>query len=42
VAKPTGRRYDAGCALHVNVENGLITGHHVYEDSPAVMQAFRP
>jgi len=42
VAKPTGRRYDAAFALHLTVENGLITRHHVYEDSLAVMQAFQP
>ena len=41
VAKPTGRRYDAAFALHLTIENGLITRHHVHEDSLAVMQAFR-
>lgn len=40
IAKPTGRRYHASFALHLTVENGLITRHHVYEDSLAVMQAF--
>jgi ketosteroid isomerase-like protein len=40
VARPTGRSYDAAFALHLTVEDGLITRHHVYEDSLAVMQAF--
>jgi uncharacterized protein len=39
-AKPTGRRYVAAFALHVTVADGLITRHHVYEDSLAVAQAF--
>lgn len=39
-AKSTGRRYDAAFALHLTVEDGLITRHHVYEDSLAVMRAF--
>jgi ketosteroid isomerase-like protein len=41
MAKPTGRRYDAAFALHLTIENGMITRHHVYEDSLAVMQAFQ-
>jgi ketosteroid isomerase-like protein len=40
-AKPTGRSYVAAFALHLTVENGLITRHHVYEDSLAVWDAFR-
>lgn len=40
VARPTGRSYDAAFALHLTVEDGLITRHHVYEDSLTVMQAF--
>lgn len=40
LAKPTQRRYQALFALHLTVENGLITRHHVYEDSLAVAQAF--
>jgi ketosteroid isomerase-like protein len=39
-AKPTGRSYVAAFALHLTVENGLITRHHVYEDSLAVWDAF--
>jgi ketosteroid isomerase-like protein len=39
-AKPTGRRYVAAFALHLTVEHGLITRHHVYEDSLAVAGAF--
>jgi hypothetical protein len=39
-AKPTGRRYVAAFALHLTVEHGLITRHHVYEDSLAVARAF--
>lgn len=39
-AKPTGRSYDAAFALHVTVEHGLITRHHIYEDSLAVATAF--
>jgi ketosteroid isomerase-like protein len=39
-AKPTGRRYVAAFALHLTVVDGLITRHHVYEDSLAVAQAF--
>ncbi|MEJ3652122.1 nuclear transport factor 2 family protein [Actinomycetes bacterium KLBMP 9759] len=39
-AKPTGRRYVAAFALHVTVEDGLITRHHIYEDSLAVARAF--
>ncbi|MCX5013634.1 nuclear transport factor 2 family protein [Streptomyces sp. NBC_00555] len=39
-ARPTGRSYRARFALHLTVENGRITRHHVYEDSLAVAQAF--
>ncbi len=39
-AKSTGRQYDAAFALHLTVEDGLITRHHVYEDSLSVMRAF--
>ncbi|MFD5651272.1 nuclear transport factor 2 family protein [Streptomyces sp. NPDC127039] len=39
-ARPTGRAYHARFALHLTVENGLVTRHHVYEDSLAVAQAF--
>ncbi|MFD7501627.1 nuclear transport factor 2 family protein [Streptomyces sp. NPDC059850] len=39
-ARPTGRAYRARFALHLTVEDGLITRHHVYEDSLAVAQAF--
>ncbi|AWT57674.1 hypothetical protein D806_067430 [Mycolicibacterium smegmatis MKD8] len=39
-AGPTGRSYEAAFALHLTVENGLVTRHHVYEDSLAVFRAF--
>lgn len=41
-ARPTGRAYRARFALHLTVEGGLVTRHHVYEDSLAVAQAFDP
>lgn len=40
-ARPTGRSCVAAFALHLTVEEGSITRHHVYEDSLAVAQAFR-
>ncbi|WP_327302511.1 nuclear transport factor 2 family protein [Streptomyces sp. NBC_01298] len=39
-ARSTGRAYRARFALHLTVEDGLVTRHHVYEDSLAVAQAF--
>ncbi|WP_381796056.1 nuclear transport factor 2 family protein [Streptomyces niveus] len=39
-ARSTGRAYRSRFALHLTVENGLITRHHIYEDSLAVAQAF--
>ncbi|GAB2874643.1 nuclear transport factor 2 family protein [Streptomyces mayteni] len=39
-AKPTGRPYRSRFAIHLTVENGLVTRYHVYEDSLAVAQAF--
>ncbi|WP_328306771.1 nuclear transport factor 2 family protein [Streptomyces sp. NBC_00442] len=39
-ARSTGRAYRARFALHLTFENGLVTRHHVYEDSLAVAQAF--
>ncbi|MEU3712444.1 nuclear transport factor 2 family protein [Streptomyces catenulae] len=39
-ARPTGRAYRARFALHLTVAHGLITRHHVYEDSLAVAEAF--
>ncbi|MFA7762830.1 nuclear transport factor 2 family protein [Streptomyces sp. NRRL S-448] len=39
-ARPTGRAYRARFALHLSVEDGLVTRHHVYEDSLAVARAF--
>ncbi|QFG22090.1 nuclear transport factor 2 family protein [Actinomadura sp. WMMB 499] len=41
-ARPTGRAYRARFALHLTVEDGLVTRHHVYEDSLAVATAFTP
>ncbi|MFW6690157.1 nuclear transport factor 2 family protein [Streptomyces sp. MAR4 CNX-425] len=39
-ARSTGRAYRARFALRLTVEDGLVTRHHVYEDSLAVAQAF--
>jgi len=39
-ARATGRAYRARFALHLTVEDGLVTRHHIYEDSLAVAQAF--
>ncbi|MFE9118768.1 nuclear transport factor 2 family protein [Streptomyces sp. NPDC007172] len=39
-ARPTGRAYRVRFALHLTVEDGLVTRHHVYEDSLSVAQAF--
>lgn len=39
-ARSTGRAYRARFALHLTVENGLITRNHIYEDSLAVARAF--
>ncbi|WP_258081266.1 nuclear transport factor 2 family protein [Nocardia nova] len=41
-ARATRRPYRARFALHLTVENGLITRHHVYEDSLTVARAFDP
>ncbi|MDL4774931.1 nuclear transport factor 2 family protein [Actinomadura xylanilytica] len=41
-ARATGREYTALCALHLTVENGLITRYHVYEDSLTVANALTP
>ncbi|MCT2590664.1 nuclear transport factor 2 family protein [Streptomyces sp. N2-109] len=41
-ARSTGRAYRSRFALHLTVEGGLISRHHVYEDSLAVAQAFAP
>ncbi|WP_156725024.1 nuclear transport factor 2 family protein [Streptomyces apocyni] len=39
-ARPTGRAYRARFALHLTIKDGLVTRHHVYEDSLAVARAF--
>ncbi|MDL4770837.1 MULTISPECIES: nuclear transport factor 2 family protein [Thermomonosporaceae] len=36
----TGREFAMTFALHLTVENGLLTRHHMYEDSLAVAEAF--
>ncbi|MDL4774929.1 MULTISPECIES: nuclear transport factor 2 family protein [Thermomonosporaceae] len=41
-ARATGREYTAMCAVHLTVENGLITRYHVYEDSLTVSSALTP
>lgn len=38
--RATGREYVARFALHLSVEDGLITRYHVYEDSLTVAEAF--
>uniref|UniRef100_A0AAU3H7M0 Nuclear transport factor 2 family protein n=1 Tax=Streptomyces sp. NBC_01401 TaxID=2903854 RepID=A0AAU3H7M0_9ACTN len=37
--KATGRPYTALCALHLTIEEGLITRYAVYEDSLTVAEA---
>ncbi|WP_020667707.1 nuclear transport factor 2 family protein [Amycolatopsis nigrescens] len=37
--RTTGKPYRALCALHLTVENGLITRYAVYEDSLTVAEA---
>ncbi|MFI0820789.1 nuclear transport factor 2 family protein [Streptomyces sp. NPDC021098] len=39
-ARSAGCAYRARFALHLTVKDGLVTRHHVYEDSLAVAQAF--
>lgn len=39
-ARSTGRAYRARFAMHLSFEDGLVTRHHIYEDSLAVAQAF--
>lgn len=38
--RATGKRFTTRFALHLTVVDGLITRHHVYEDSLAVAEAF--
>ncbi|MDT0431161.1 MULTISPECIES: nuclear transport factor 2 family protein [Streptomyces] len=38
-ARPTRRAYRARFAPHLTAEGGLVTRHHVYEDSLAVARA---
>jgi uncharacterized protein len=38
-ARATGRAYTSPFALHLTVENGLITRYHIYEDSLTVARA---
>lgn len=40
VMSRTGKGYDARFALHLTVTDGLVTSHHVYEDSLAVHRAW--
>jgi len=40
LVKPTGKRFAMTFALHLTVGEGLITRHHMYEDSLAVAEAF--
>jgi ketosteroid isomerase-like protein len=39
--RSTGRRFSTSFALHLTVVDGLISRHHVYEDSLAVAEACR-
>lgn len=39
-ARGTGRSYRARFALHLTVEEGLVTRFHLYEDSLSVARAF--
>ncbi|MEU5880055.1 hypothetical protein [Spirillospora sp. NPDC047279] len=38
--KATGKRFAMTFALRLTVEDGLLTRHHMYEDSLAVAEAF--
>ncbi|WP_158887043.1 nuclear transport factor 2 family protein [Amycolatopsis anabasis] len=38
--RSTGKRFTMMFALHLTVQNGLISRYHVYEDSLAVARAF--
>ena len=38
--KATGAPYAAMCALHLTVDDGLVTSYHVYEDSLTVARTF--
>ncbi|MEV0051278.1 hypothetical protein AB0H34_12360 [Saccharopolyspora shandongensis] len=38
--KTTGERFEMTFALRLTVEGGLITRHHMYDDSLAVLHAF--
>ncbi|MCP2261303.1 hypothetical protein LX15_005024 [Streptoalloteichus tenebrarius] len=40
VVRPTGRRFTMSFVLRLTIEEGLITAHHMYEDSLAVLRAF--
>ncbi|MBF8194140.1 nuclear transport factor 2 family protein [Nonomuraea sp. K274] len=40
VVTSSGRRFSMTFALHLTVQDGLITRHHMYEDSLAVAEAF--
>ncbi|SEG76483.1 hypothetical protein SAMN04489712_111169 [Thermomonospora echinospora] len=37
--KATGREYASPVALHLTVENGLISRYHIYEDSLTIAEA---
>lgn len=41
VVRSTWRTFVMAFALHLTVEDGLITRHHMYEDSLAVAEAFQ-
>ncbi|WP_073488663.1 nuclear transport factor 2 family protein [Streptoalloteichus hindustanus] len=40
LVRTTGKRFSMTFALHLTIGAGLITRHHMYEDSLAVIEAF--
>jgi ketosteroid isomerase-like protein len=42
LVRVTGKRFTMAFALQLTVENGLLSRHHMYEDSLAVAEAFIP
>lgn len=40
LVRPTGKRFTMAFALHLTIEDGLLTRHHMYEDSLSVAEAF--
>ncbi|MFF6783594.1 nuclear transport factor 2 family protein [Streptomyces sp. NPDC012510] len=40
--RATGKRFEGPFALHLTVEGGRITRHHLYEDSRSIAEACAP